>query len=122
MKNKNGYVHTLEAFFAFFITFIFVVFIVAKGVAPKSVKDDLDILKSLEQRDDFRNCIYADNSTCAENIVSSFIPSSYNYRVAIGVPAPFRGTKDIYTETLFVSSNQTDDYKVVYLYYWFISG
>jgi hypothetical protein len=121
-RNRKGYVHTLEAFLAFFMTFIFVVFIVLKGVSPKPVKDDLDVLKSLEQRDDFRECVFANNVSCVENITDPFIPASYNYKISINAPEPFKGSKDIYTETVFITSNQTGDYKVVYLYYWVLSG
>ncbi|MBW2968040.1 hypothetical protein KY362_06150 [Candidatus Woesearchaeota archaeon] len=119
---RKAYVRTIESFFAFFITFIFVVFVVYKGVAPKPLPAELDILPALEQRDDFRNCVYAENSTCIEDIVDPFIPSSFNHKVAIGAPEPFKGAKDIYTETIFIVSNQTSRHHVVYLYYWPLSG
>ncbi|MBU2561637.1 MAG: hypothetical protein KKD17_05020 [Nanoarchaeota archaeon] len=121
-KNRKGYMRTLEAFLAFFITFIFVVFVVLKGVSPKGSKTPLDILSALEQRDDFRECVYAGNATCAQLIVRPYIPSSYDFKVAIGAPAPFKGAKDIYTETVFITSNKTNDYRIVYLYYWPLSG
>jgi hypothetical protein len=113
---------TLEAFFAFFITFIFVVLIVLKGTGVKPLKEPVDALLALEQREDFRDCIYAENRTCAEDLVEPFIPSSYNYKISINTPDPFKGAKDIYTETVFITSNQTNDYKIVYLYYWPVSG
>jgi len=119
---KKGYMRTLEAFFAFFLTFIFVVFVVLKGVSIKESRDQLDVMLALEQRDDFRDCIYAENETCIEDLARSFVPGTYNLKISINSPDPFKGAKDIYTETLFVSSNQTDDYKVVYLYYWLVSG
>lgn len=113
---------TLEAFFAFFITFIFIVFIVLKGTSPGTMHSSLDILPALEQRDDFRDCIYADNSTCAEEIARPFIPSTYNVKMSINAPSPFKGAKDIYTETVFIASNQTKEYDIVYLYYWSVAG
>ncbi|MBN1544384.1 hypothetical protein JW898_02885 [Candidatus Woesearchaeota archaeon] len=120
--NRKAYMRTLEAFLAFFITFIFVVFVVLKGVSPKGAKTPLEILSSLEQRDDFRECVYAGNETCARLIVRQYIPSSYDLKVSIGAPAPFKGAKDIYTETVFITSNRTNDYRIVYLYYWPLSG
>ena len=122
IMRKNAYVHTMEAFFAFFITFIFVVFIVFKGVSAKPPKLEMDVLPALEERDDFRSCVYAGNSTCAENMVRPYIPATYNFKVSIGAPAPFKGAKDIYTETVLIVSNRTNDYKTVYLYYWPLSG
>jgi len=122
MRNRKAYVRTLEAFFAFFITFIFVVFVVLKGVDPKPLRTDLDVLPSLEQRDDFRACVHADNTTCVEDLADVFIPATFNHKVAIGAPTPFKGAKDIYTETVFVAGNQTNDYDIVYLYYWPRSG
>ena len=119
---KKAYMRTLEAFIAFFITFIFVVFIVLKGISAETSKIQLEILPALEQRDDFRECIYAGNVTCAEDIIESFVPTAYNFKVSIGTPEPFKGSKDIYTETVFIASNQTNDYKIVYLYYWSVSG
>jgi hypothetical protein len=121
-KNKKAYMKTLEAFFAFFITFIFVVFVVLKGVGVKQPHTQLDVLQALEQRDDFRACVYSGNATCAEDIVRPFIPAAYSFKVSIDVPTPFKGAKDIYTETVFVVSNHTDAYDVVYLYYWPVSG
>jgi hypothetical protein len=121
-KNKKAYVRTLEAFFAFFITFVFIVFIVMKGIGAKPLKEPLDTLPAVEQRDDFRDCIYAENTTCAEDIVDPFIPSAYRFKISINSPEPFKGAKDIYTETTFIVSNQTNDYKIVYLYYWPVSG
>ncbi|MBW2972457.1 hypothetical protein KY359_05465 [Candidatus Woesearchaeota archaeon] len=119
---KSGYMRTLEAFFAFFITFIFVVFVVLKGVGPKLSKEPLDILPALEQREDFRECVYANNATCAELLVDPFMPGAYDFKVSIGAPEPFKGAKDIYTETVFITSNQTNDYRIVYLHYWPVSG
>ena len=119
-KNRKAYMMTLEAFFAFFITFMFVVFVVLKGTAAKPLKTQVDILPALEQRDDFRNCIYADNETCAELLVSPFIPPNYDFSISINAPSAFAGAKDIYTETAFIASNSTGDYKVVYLHYWFV--
>ncbi len=113
---------TLEAFFAFFLTFIFVVFIVLKGVSIKAGHDPLDVLSALEQRDDFRTCVYESNTSCLEDLARPFVPMTYNLRMSINSPDPFKGAKDIYTETLFVVSNQTSDYKVVYMYYWLVSG
>ena len=122
MRNKRAYLRTLEAFLAFFITFIFVVFIVMKGIGAKPPKTQLDILPALEQRDDFRSCIYAGNASCAEGLVDPYIPAAYEFKISIDTPEPFKGAKDIYTETVFIASNQTNDYKVVYLYYWSVSG
>ncbi|MBW2964376.1 hypothetical protein KY363_02855 [Candidatus Woesearchaeota archaeon] len=120
--DRKAYMRTIEAFFAFFITFIFVIFVVLKGGGAKAPVDQLEVLSALEQRDDFRDCVYAVNATCAELLVRPFIPATYDFKVAIGAPAPFKGAKDIYTETIFMASNRTNDYKVVYLYYWPLSG
>jgi hypothetical protein len=120
--DRKAYMKTLEAFFAFFITFIFVVFVVLKGIGAKEPHTQLDVLAALEQRDDFRACVYADNATCAELLVRPFIPAAYDFKVSINVPGPFKGAKDIYTETVFIVSNHTNAYDVVYLYYWPISG
>jgi hypothetical protein len=121
-KNKKAYLKTLEAFIAFFITFIFVVFIVAEGDLPEQSKKELGALAALEQRDDFRDCVYANNATCIERLAAEFIPGVYDYKVAINSPDPFKGAKNIYTETLFVASNETNSYKTIYLYYWLLSG
>ncbi len=113
---------TMEAFFAFFITFIFVVFVVLKGVGVKSPRENFDVLAALEQRDDFRVCVYGNNLTCVESLVRPFIPAAYSVKVAINTPEPIAGAKDIYTETLFVVSNETRSHKVVYLYYWLLAS
>ena len=119
---KKGYMRTMEAFFAFFITFIFVVFVVLKGISSVPGHQSLDILQALEQRDDFRDCVYARNMTCVEMIAGPFIPGTYVHKVSIGSPEPFKGAKNIYTETVFIAGNQTGVYDIVYLYYWPKSG
>lgn len=119
---KKAYMLTMEAFFAFFITFIFVVFVVLKGGLAKAPVGQLEVLPALEQRDDFRDCVNTLNTSCAEALVRPFVPATYDFRVAIGAPTPFKGAKDIYTETIFISSDRPNDYKVVYLYYWPLSG
>ena len=119
---NKAFMLTVEAFFAFFITFIFVIFVVTKGISAKSEKIDINVLDALEERDDFRDCVYAGNNTCIESLVRPFIPVTYNFKISINTPSISDGTKDIYTETLFVAGNTTGDYKIIYLYYWPISG
>ena len=119
---KKGYMRTLEAFFAFFITFIFVVFVVLKGIGAAPGHDPLDILPALEQREDFRTCVHAENTTCIELLADPFIPGTYDHKISIGAPEPFKGAKNIYTETVFVVGNTTNNYVIVYLYYWPKSG
>ncbi|MFC1741341.1 hypothetical protein ACFL3V_02295 [Nanoarchaeota archaeon] len=121
-RSKKGYLRTIEAFFAFFITFIFVVFVVLKGIDAKPSRSQFGVLISVEQREDFRECVYAENASCIEDIVQPFIPGSYNYKISINTPEPFKGAKDIYTETIFIASNQTNDFNIIYLYYWTLSG
>jgi len=115
---------TLEAFMAFFITFLFVVFVVLKGISAKPLKTQIDIFPALEERDDFRTCVYAGNASCVEILVnrSGFVPATYHFKIGIDAPAPPIGAKDIYTETIFIASNKTGDYRTVYLYYWTKSG
>ena len=119
---KKGYMRTMEAFLAFFLTFVFVVLIVMKGTAAKPSMEQFEVLPALSQRDDFRACVYAGNTTCAEQLIDPFIPGSFRYKVSIGSPEPFKGAKDIYTETVFITSNQTNVYKVIFLYYWPVTG
>ncbi len=119
-KGKKGYIRTLEAFIAFFITFLFVVFVVLKGVPEKSERPELKILQTLEQQKGFRECVYADNATCVELIVDGFIPKAYEYQVSINKAEPPQTEKNIFTETLFVTPNRTNDYKTVYLFYYVV--
>lgn len=121
-KCRKAYIRTLEAFLAFFITFIFVVFILLKGTGAKPLRTQLDILPALEQRDDFRDCVYASNTSCIEDIVEPLVPGAYNFKISLDRPDPFKGAKDIYTETVFIASNQTGEHRIVYLYYWHVSG
>ena len=116
--NRKAYVRTLEAFLAFFITFVFVVLIVNKGELTKPLNNELNILSSLNERDDFRYCIYTSNTSCIDNLVSPLMPSRYDFNMSIDKPLFFNTQKDIRTETLFIASNQTSSYHSVYLYYW----
>ena len=101
--HKKAYMRTMEAFFAFFITFMFVVFVVLKGVDIKDSKEPMDILVALEQREDFRDCVFAGNESCIEDMSDPFIPSAFNHKISINTPEPFKGSKDIYTDALHAS-------------------
>lgn len=119
-KDKNGYVRTLEAFLAFFLTFLFVVFVVLKGVEQKPERPHLEILETLEQQEGFRDCVHMENITCMKGEIDDFVPNTYNYDISINSPEPPSGQGNIFTETLFMTGNQTNDYKVIYLYYWVV--
>ena len=120
MKRKKGYIKTLEAFLAFFATFMFVVFVVLKGVPDLSEKATLDILRNLEQQDSFRDCVYGENVTCMDQFIGPMIPLTHKHKTVINLPDPPQTTKNIYTETILITGNTTNDYKVIYLYYWAI--
>jgi len=122
MRDRKAYMRTMEAFFAFFITFIFVVFVVLKGVGVKTPTPELDVLPALEQRDDFRDCVNAANATCIELLARPFIPAHYMIKVSIDVPEQITGAKDIYTETIFIVTNETGTNRIVYLYSWLLPG
>ena len=80
----------------------------------------LQVLKTLEQQNSFRECVFAENITCMELEVEEFVPRSYGYSMAINAPNPPQTGKNIYTETIFITGNQTNTYKTVYLHYWII--
>ena len=121
IRARKGYIRTLEAFIAFFITFLFVVFVVLKGVARQPERSDLRILENLEQQESFRQCVYANNITCMEDEIRPFIPKTHEFGASINRPDPPQVAKNIFTETVFITSNSTNDYKEVYLYYWIVS-
>ncbi|MBT5022427.1 hypothetical protein HOK51_02550 [Candidatus Woesearchaeota archaeon] len=118
MFNKKGYVRTLEAFFAFFATFIFLVFIVNSGYLPKTKLVAQDVLYTLEQNYDFRECIYAENTSCAEEIVDPYINSDFNFKVSINELESFTNSYDIQVEQLFIVGDVSRDFNIVKLYYW----
>ncbi len=117
---KKGYIRTLEAFIAFFLTFLFMVFVVLKGIPEEPERTNFHILENLEQQDSFRRCVYEENITCMDEQVRESIPLTYDHKITINNPKPPQTYKNTYTETLFMTSNQTSDYKVIYLYYWAI--
>ena len=117
---KKGYVRTLEAFLAFFLTFLFTVFVVLKGVPQKPERAEFHVLENLEQQKGFRDCVYAENITCMDTYVQQFIPRTHGHKLSLNNPDPPIVTKSIFTETGFMTGNQTNDYKVIYLYYWVV--
>ena len=119
-KGKKGYVRTLEAFIAFFLTFLFTVFVVLKGVEMNTQRAELGVLRNLEQQEAFRGCVYAGNITCMDDEIKQFIPRTHKHKSLLDNPDPPQIAKNIYTETLFMTGNSTNDYKVIYLYYWVV--
>ncbi|MBI4738579.1 hypothetical protein HY772_03310 [Candidatus Woesearchaeota archaeon] len=115
---KKAYVATLEAFFAFFLTFSFVIFVVHEVATSKALNTPTNILPTLENDEDFRECVVAENTTCLQNMIDPYIPPIFDIKVTIDEIAPFQAPDDVFTDSILVASNTTESFKIVKLYYW----
>jgi hypothetical protein len=118
MLGKRGYVATLEAFIAFFLTFSFVIYVVHEVAVSKALNTPENILPTLENDQDFRRCMYLDNTSCLKDMVDPYIPAVYDSKVTINEIAPFQAPDDVHTESIMMASNLSGEYKIVKLYYW----
>ena len=118
IKTKKAYIRTLEAVIAFFVTFSFLIYIVHGGILPKPEAVEQYILNDIEKKSEFRNCVYVENTTCIERLVSGRISSDYDHKVTINELQPFTNTYDIRVEQLMIVGNTSRDFNIVKLYYW----
>ena len=77
------------------------------------------IPKVIKPRDEeFRECVFTENTTCIDDLASQHIPGKYDTKVTINQLEPFEGENDIFSETLFVAGNTSDTFRIIKLYYW----
>ncbi|MBI2176524.1 hypothetical protein HYU40_04250 [Candidatus Woesearchaeota archaeon] len=121
--NKQGIFRTLEALIAIFITFLFLIVFVpmqrerAQPTAPQNV------LASLRDNDEFRNCVIQKNETCINQSIGRNMEDSYDFKFNLSdkpyAPAPPLPQKRVYANSMYLAGNTTNSTTfIVRLYFW----
>lgn len=121
--NKQGIFRTLEALIAVFITFLFLMVFIpmqrerAQPTAPPNV------LASLRDNDEFRNCVIQKNETCINQSIGRNLEDSYDFKFNLSdnpnVGAPALPQKQVYANSMFLAGNTTNSTTfIVRLYFW----
>ena len=121
IRNKTGFVKTIEVLIAIIMSFIFLVIIMPADSLVTSTAT-LGVLLPYEGNNQFRNCVIAGNDGCVSGFLSSDIPAHMEYEVLItedpneNLELP---QKRISVETLYIAGNITNSSsKIVKLFYW----
>ena len=124
LKGKEGIFRTLEALIAIFITFLFLLIFIPQlreRTAPQSTQN---ILATLRDNDDFRNCVIQRNQTCLNQFVERSIEGKYEFKINVSdnpnaAVAGLPQQKKVSANSLFISGNTTNSTRqVVRLYFW----
>lgn len=117
---KKAYVRTIEAFAAFFITFIFILVLIlhTQAVQPKIAPQN--VLSTLEFDETFRECVIANNFTCLDSKIQERLSSRFDFTLKVDDlgALPYQ-QKQIFVESLFLTTDTTEDYRIVKLHYWY---
>ena len=124
LKGKEGIFRTLEALIAIFITFLFLlIFIpqIRERTAPQATQN---VLATLRDNDDFRNCVIQKNQTCLSQFIERSLEGKYEFKINVSdnpnaAVAGLPQQKRVYANSLFISGNTTNSTRqVVRLYFW----
>lgn len=119
VKNKKGFMKTLEVVIAVLITFIFVIFIIPQS--ELGVKDKKKaILEELHSDPSFRSCALVRNTDCIIDAINDVLPATYDFKVLI-TSRPDEAIddlprKELYVDTFFFA--EVDQPTIVKVYYW----
>ena len=124
VKGKEGIFRTLEALIAIFITFLFLLIFIPQLRERAAPQTPPNVLASLGDNDDFRNCVIQKNQTCLNQFIERSIEGKYEFKLntsdnpnaaVAGLPQQ----KRVYANSLFISGNTTNSTRqVVRLYFW----
>jgi hypothetical protein len=126
--NTKAFLKTAEVMIAIVIAATFLVYIFPSPQAGAS-QPSLNILKSLENNEKFRECVLL-NNTCidADAEIRKYLPQRFKYSYEFGIfnvsdahklPEDLPADKTVYAESIFISGNDSEYYpKIAKLFYW----
>ena len=123
MMNKQGIFRTIEALIAIFITFLFLIVFIPLQRERAQPTAPTNVLASLRDNDDFRNCVIQKNEICINQSIDRNLEDSYNFKFNLSdkpnAPAPPLPQKKIYANSMFIAGNETNSTRlIVRLYFW----
>ena len=123
LTNKKAIFKTLEAFIAVFITFLFLIVFIPQIRERTEPQTPQNILVTLRDNDEFRNCVIQKNQTCLSQFAERNLEGKYEFKINVSdnpnAVVPGLPEKRVYANSLFISGNTTNSTKlVVRLYFW----
>ncbi len=122
-ENKKAVFRTLEAFIAIFISFFFLIVFLPQQREQALQQAPPNVLASLADNDEFRNCATALNYTCINQTIDRDLDDQYEFKVNLSEKqdsaAPALPEKRVYASSLFFAGNTTNATNIIVrLYFW----
>jgi hypothetical protein len=105
LRNKKGYVRTIEAAIAIILSFLFLTFAIPTHTHIITKKPDVDLLRIEQQNPSFRECTVNNNRTCLASIIQISYPDFYkSYYFTIQITEDPDSIVDLPEKEVFVDS------------------
>lgn len=123
MAGKQGVFRTIEALIAIFITFLFLIVFIPQQREKAQSTTPQNVLVTLMDNDDFRNCVIQKNQTCINQSIDKNLEDSYDFKFNLSdspyASAPALPQKKVYANSMFLAGNTTNSTRtIVRLYFW----
>ena len=123
VMGKKAYVRTVEAILAVSITLIFITIIFPRVQLTETRGENLNILSTLENRDDFRTCVIENNGTCVNSIIAALMTSPFDYIFNLStdpnVALPSLPPKRIFSDSVYIAGNLSNKTETIVRLYYF---
>lgn len=122
LTNKKAIFRTLEALIAIFITLLFLLMFIPQVRERSEPQTPQNVLASLRDNDDFRNCAIQKNQTCLTQFAERNLEGKYEFKINVSdnpnAIVPGLPGKRVYANSLFISGNTTNStLTIVRLYF-----
>ena len=124
IAHKAAVFRTLEALIAIFITFLFLLVFIPQVRENAQPQTPQNVLVSLRENDDFRNCVIQKNQTCLNQLAGKNIEGKYEFLINVSdnpnaIVSGLPPKKRVFANSLYISGNTTNATStVVRLYFW----
>ncbi|MFH1316531.1 MAG: hypothetical protein ABII01_03370 [Candidatus Woesearchaeota archaeon] len=123
IRNKRGYVRTMEVVIAIVITFIFVIYIIPNYSARLSNPKTLYFLSGMYDNKNLSSCVVQKDALCVNNLIADEIPIDYEFSALITDNPNARildlPDKRIIVDSLMFTGNIShQNMTILKVYYW----
>ena len=128
IKNKKGYMKTLEAVIAVIILISFLLALLPREEAKPETPQDIQLLQdtvftTIQNDNYYRACVLSNNLNCITSFINSTFPYTLEFDAKIcdltSCPEPDLPDKSVYVSDLIISSNLTEfDTRLLRLFIW----
>ncbi len=123
VKGKKAYIRTLEAVIAIFIAFFFLTYIIPAQNVNTARFENLRIMDTLKENENFRNCVIILNTTCINATIRQNLENRFDFTFNISedpaVNIEISDKERIFSEGIMIAGNSTSySPKILRVFYW----